>query len=106
MADQGGEAWQVDSEKVLSRFERDGYVALRSFLNHDEVAEIQAMAMDFIRESVPALPREQIFYEELGKPDALKQIQQLFTERAQVDEEAHAAYQKRLAEEMKAKGKI
>ena len=73
-----GQRWQQDSAQVLAAFERDGYVALGEFLTQDEVAETQSMLADFIRDRVPELPREQVFYEDLSQPDTLKQIQQLF----------------------------
>ncbi len=74
-----GQQWQEERERVVASFERDGYVALGSFLTNAEVAETQAVMADFIQTRVPELPREQVFYEEKGNPNSLKQIQQLYT---------------------------
>ena len=74
-----GQTWQEDSAQVLASFEQDGYVALGSFLNSDEVAETKTILTQFIQNQVPELPREQVFFEEKGNPDTLKQIQGLYT---------------------------
>ncbi|MBV7338465.1 phytanoyl-CoA dioxygenase family protein [Chloroflexi bacterium TSY] len=79
MEELNGQRWQDESAQVVAAFERDGYVALRGFLSAAEVTETQNLVTDFIQDRVPELPREQVFYEELGQPDTLKQIQQLFT---------------------------
>lgn len=73
-----GQTWQADREDVLAAYHRDGYVALRNFLTDAEVQEAQAVIADFIRDRVPGLPRERVFYEVLGEPETLKQIQELF----------------------------
>jgi len=63
---------------ALDAFTRDGFLALTAFLTPDEVAETRAEVARFIRERVPHLPREQVFYETLGEPDTLKQIVYLY----------------------------
>jgi len=63
---------------ALDAFTRDGFLALTAFLTPDEVAETRAEVARFIRDRVPHLPREQVFYETLGEPDTLKQIVYLY----------------------------
>ena len=60
-------------------FEQEGYVALPGFLTGQEVVEVHANLVRFIAEVLPGLPREQVFYEDLSRPDTLKQIQQMHT---------------------------
>lgn len=74
-----GQNWREQPDRVRAAFARDGYVALRGILTHDEVNEVQSKVADFIRNRVSELPRAQVFYEELGERDTLKQIQQLFS---------------------------
>ena len=63
---------------ALDAFTRDGFLALTAFLTPDEVAETRTEVARFIRDRVPQLPREQVFYETLGEPDTLKQIVYLY----------------------------
>ncbi|MEM7530928.1 MAG: phytanoyl-CoA dioxygenase family protein [Chloroflexota bacterium] len=74
-----GQAWQQDPTAAVTAFERDGFVAFEGFLTPAEVADLQATLQQFIADRVPTLPREQVFYEQKGQDDSLKQIQQLFT---------------------------
>ena len=82
-----GQLWQDQPQQALQSFTRDGYVALTGFLSADEVAETRAAVARLIRDRVPHLAREQVFYEELGQPDTLKQILGLYN---------HDSYFKRL----------
>lgn len=60
-------------------FERDGYVAIRGFLNEQDMSELDANLARFKRDVLPTLPAEQLFYEDKNDKDSLKQIQQLQT---------------------------
>ena len=73
-----GQLWQDQPHQALDAYTRDGYVALSGFLTPDQVAETRASVARFISDTVPHLPREQVFYETLGQPDTLKQIIGLF----------------------------
>ena len=73
-----GQLWQDQPQQALQSFNRDGYVALTGFLAADEVAETREAVARLIRDRVPHLAREQVFYEELGQPDTLKQILGLY----------------------------
>ena len=73
-----GQAWQDQPQQALEAFTRDGYLDLSGFLTADQVAETREAVARLISESVPHLPREQVFYEVLGQPDTLKQILGLY----------------------------
>jgi phytanoyl-CoA hydroxylase len=74
-----GNEWQLRPADIRAAFQQDGYIAIRNFLATDEMAELYANLERVIKEVVPMLPREQAFYEELGKSETLKQIQHLET---------------------------
>ena len=67
----------MEKTQLLKDFKRDGYLALPNFLENEEIAEVQQEMKRFIRNALSNLPREHVFYEVLGQPDSLKQIQQL-----------------------------
>ena len=73
-----GQLWQDQPHQALDAYTRDGYVALSGFLTPDQVAETRESVARFITDTVPHLPREQVFYETLGQLDSLKQIIGLF----------------------------
>jgi phytanoyl-CoA hydroxylase len=60
---------------LKASFDRDGYVALPAFLNPSEVRELCSEIDRYIRDVVPRLPVESVFYEEKGRPETLKQLQ-------------------------------
>lgn len=60
-------------------FRNDGYVALKGFLNEEEVKDLQKNLERFFREVLPGMPDQHVFYEEKGNKNTLKQLQQLFT---------------------------
>jgi phytanoyl-CoA hydroxylase len=66
-----------DANQMKSDFDRDGYIAKRSFLDADEWQEMHQNLSRFIEEVVPAIPREHVYYESLGSKETIKQIQRL-----------------------------
>lgn len=68
----------MDSE-YNDLFHKNGFVLLKDFLTQSEVQEVHANLDRFIRDRVPSMPREQVFYEDRSRPETLKQIQQLQT---------------------------
>ena len=58
-------------------FESEGFVTLRGFLSEEEIAEVEINLDRFIREVVPGMPREHVFYEDKDDPSTLKQLQRL-----------------------------
>ncbi|MFT5131407.1 MAG: phytanoyl-CoA hydroxylase [Rhodothermales bacterium] len=61
----------------MSRFERDGYLALPQFVAGAEFAELQGQVERFIAEVLPGLAPEYVFYEDRDDLTTLKQIQQM-----------------------------
>ena len=74
-----GQVWKKNPELALEAFTRDGYVALTGFLTPDQVAQTKEAVSRFISERLPQVPREKVFYEELGQSQTLKQIVGLFS---------------------------
>jgi phytanoyl-CoA hydroxylase len=62
---------------LRSTFESDGYVAIRSFLDKNEVNELLQETLRFIEEEVPKLPGDVIYCEIKDDYSTLKQIQKL-----------------------------
>ena len=78
MAEKTVPNWQDDAAAMLETFHRDGFVALPEFLNRVEVKEVEDNLNRFIASVIPTMPRNQVFYEHLDRPDSLKQIQQMY----------------------------
>lgn len=58
-------------------FDRDGYVALRGFLDADEVEELRGEIDRYTREVAAGLPAEEVFYEVKGQEETIKQLQRM-----------------------------
>lgn len=65
-------------EQNLQRFLNDGYVAFPGFLATQQVEELQENVDRFIRNVIPKMPSEEVFYEDKARPETLKQIQRMF----------------------------
>jgi phytanoyl-CoA hydroxylase len=63
--------------ELLKAFKTDGYVALPQFVGGQELTELLAHVDRFIRNIVPRLPPEQVFYEDKNDEATLKQIQHM-----------------------------
>lgn len=59
------------------QFASDGFCVLRRFVSGDDLKEIIANVERFVRDVVPRLPPDQVFYEDRNDPATLKQIQQM-----------------------------
>ena len=66
-----------DEKELRAQFEVDGYVVLRKFFAEDEMQKLLANLDRFVREVVPFLSRETVFYEDRNVASTLKQVQQL-----------------------------
>lgn len=62
-------------DSLKKTFDDDGFVVLRGFLNAEELATVRIELDRVIREVVPKMPREHVFYEDKGHADTLKQLQ-------------------------------
>jgi phytanoyl-CoA hydroxylase len=67
----------MNSPKAPSKvsFDTDGYVAVRGFLGENDLATVHGNVDRYIREIVPKLPPEHVFYEDKQRPETLKQLQ-------------------------------
>ncbi len=67
----------IELADARDAFRRDGFVSFAGFLAPDALTELQANVVRFIRDVLPQLPREHVFYEDRDDPATLKQIQQM-----------------------------
>lgn len=58
-------------------FHQDGFAAIQSFVEGDTLLELQGHVECFIRDVLPRLPAEHVFYENKRNPASLKQIQRM-----------------------------
>ena len=56
-------------------FDKDGFVALPGFLDAQGIADVKTNLARFIRDVVPGMPREHVFFENKDDPSSLKQLQ-------------------------------
>lgn len=68
----------VDYQTLLKDFQRDGYVAVRPLLQPNEIAGLNAEIARFIRDVVPGMPEERVYYEDKSDKNTLKQLQKMF----------------------------
>ena len=62
---------------LKSSFETDGFVAVSSFCDADELQVIESALARFIERLIPSLSAEEVFYEDKADPSTLKQIQRM-----------------------------
>jgi len=67
----------LESQAVARDFDRDGYCAVRPLFDADQMREINSELARYIRECVPAMPREEVYYEDRNDPNSIKQLQKL-----------------------------
>ena len=67
----------VITSEDLIRFQQDGFVVLRKYLNADEVSEMLDQVQRFVDDVIPTLSAEEAFYEEKSRPETLKQIHRM-----------------------------
>ena len=59
------------------RFDANGYVVLPGYVGGRQLEGLQSKIDQFIRNVVPAMPCEQVFFEDKQRPETLKQLQSL-----------------------------
>lgn len=64
-------------KKLREDFLNDGYVFLPGFLSKDEIQQINTRLEGFIRNAVPAMPANHVFYENKSNAATLKQLQDM-----------------------------
>ncbi len=69
-----------EQEKQLKlNFREYGFVFIPGFLNQDEILAVTSRLEKMIREEVPSMPPEHVFYEVRNDLSTVKQIQTLYT---------------------------
>lgn len=68
----------MDPTKLKQDFDFDGYIYYPGFLNDQEVCDVRDNVSRYIREVVPKMPQERVYYDDNHDPDSLKQIQKMF----------------------------
>jgi phytanoyl-CoA hydroxylase len=62
---------------LSERFRDDGYVILRAFQSAAEMNELATNIERFVRDVVPTMPADHVYFEDKNRPETLKQIQAL-----------------------------
>jgi phytanoyl-CoA hydroxylase len=68
---------EPSSDELQQLFQVDGFVALRCFVHGRPLQELLTNVDRFVRDVVPQLPPEHVFYEDKKDPATLKQIQHM-----------------------------
>lgn len=63
--------------EAKARYDRDGFVIVRQFLEPASLATLQGELDRYIRNVVPTLPETAAFYQDRAKPETLKQMQHM-----------------------------
>jgi phytanoyl-CoA hydroxylase len=85
-------------EQAHREFDRDGHVCVRGFLAGGELEELRANLERYIREIVPGLPGSEAFFEDAGRRETLKQMQNMQEHDGFFDEFCRRASNVQLAE--------
>jgi phytanoyl-CoA hydroxylase len=67
----------MNDESLKSRFDDDGFVAVRQFLPEEELQQLQSELDRYIHDVVPNLPSSDAFYHDCERPETLKQMQHM-----------------------------
>ena len=65
----------LETNEMRQAYEADGYVAVPAFLDAAELTTLNRNLERYIRDVVPTLPPEHVFYEDKSRPETLKQLQ-------------------------------
>lgn len=69
----------IQKQQWQTEIKRDGYVAIRGFMNEQDMSELYDNLKRFRQDVLPTLPVEHVFYEDKDNKDTLKQIQKMQT---------------------------
>ncbi|MEO5995487.1 MAG: phytanoyl-CoA dioxygenase family protein [Chitinophagaceae bacterium] len=64
---------------LIVSFRENGFVLIPGFLDGDDVATIHGHLEKLIKDKVPSMPPEHVFYEDKNDPSTLKQLQNLYS---------------------------
>ncbi len=64
----------MNFQALRPRFQSDGYVAIPGFVNGQELVDLHANLDRYIRDVIPKMPSERVFYEDKSRQDTLKQF--------------------------------
>jgi phytanoyl-CoA hydroxylase len=67
----------MDVQSLRTELNAHGYVVLPEFVHGTQLDELQLKIDQFIRDVVPAMPPEYVFFEDKQRPETLKQLQSL-----------------------------
>lgn len=65
-------------KKLRNDFLEDGYIFFPDFLNADEIDLVNGKLNGFIKDKIPTMPQNAVYYEDADDKDTLKQLQRLF----------------------------
>ncbi|MCA9124334.1 MAG: phytanoyl-CoA dioxygenase family protein [Planctomycetaceae bacterium] len=64
-------------EDARQRYDKDGFIVIREFLDRDSLNLLETNLERYIREIVPHLPAADAFYQDRSDPETLKQLQHM-----------------------------
>jgi len=64
--------------KLKKNFDRDGYIAIKGFLDEQQSVELISQTQRFITDVVPTIPSEEVYYEDKADKSTLKQVQKVY----------------------------
>lgn len=64
--------------ELKQNFDRDGYVAIKGFLDKQQSLELISQTQRFINDVVPTIPTEEVYYEDKADKSTLKQVQKVY----------------------------
>lgn len=69
---------EFNARKLSEDFHADGYLRINPLYSHDETGRINAELDRFLRDGVPHMPANQVYYEDKNDSTSIKQLQKLF----------------------------
>jgi phytanoyl-CoA hydroxylase len=67
----------VNRAQLKADFDRDGFVAIRGFLDRGELDAVNREIERYVAQVVPTLPRGDVLYEKVGEPSTMKHLVRL-----------------------------
>lgn len=65
---------QYNGAKIKQDWDDNGWVAVRGFLNGQEVQGLRKEIDRYIRDVLPTVPEHEVMYDEKGKPETMKRL--------------------------------